>query len=224
MAAPRACHGLRSRRPLIKTEDPVEYDAHVAAYIQVYKPEGKFQEDLVQRLANIAWRLRRIATIEAQVWEELARRECFYQMRGENDQTQELVPMLMQPTPALMYGPDDPAPHMARLAAHDGHGRHTPSALPVRTADDEQSLFKQRREWMRAVHEAQVTEWAEAFAECPTPYGPAAMCSSTEPAFRVLQRQEMALQKDLFQTLMLLEHVQDRAGAPRQRAQCEGPA
>jgi hypothetical protein len=57
-------HGLRSEQVVLPTEDPAEFDAHVAEYLDEWKPPTITRMDLVEHLAATAWRLNRCVRIE----------------------------------------------------------------------------------------------------------------------------------------------------------------
>lgn len=58
-------HGLTSETPLLPHEDATAYDALVGEIYQEISPKTSLDAILTLRLANLIWRLRRIATFEA---------------------------------------------------------------------------------------------------------------------------------------------------------------
>jgi hypothetical protein len=61
-----ACrHGLTARTVIIGKEDPVEFDALRHALEEEFEPHSMMERELVERLAGIVWRLRRMPQFEA---------------------------------------------------------------------------------------------------------------------------------------------------------------
>src|SRR5208282_5107882 len=58
-------HGLLSRYTVLPWEDAVEYHALVAALVAEHAPQGPTEEHLVEELAGILWRKRRVRLAEA---------------------------------------------------------------------------------------------------------------------------------------------------------------
>jgi hypothetical protein len=58
-------HGVLSRYVLLPWEDPAEYYALVAALVAEHAPQGPTEEHLVEELAGILWRKRRLRLAEA---------------------------------------------------------------------------------------------------------------------------------------------------------------
>ena len=58
-------HGLLSRYAVLPWEDAVEYHALVAALVAEHAPQGPTEEHLVEELAGILWRKRRLRLAEA---------------------------------------------------------------------------------------------------------------------------------------------------------------
>jgi hypothetical protein len=61
-------HGLTARLACMPTEDQEEYQRHVASYAAEYSPAGETESQLVQALADAAWRLNRVVALEAQIF------------------------------------------------------------------------------------------------------------------------------------------------------------
>ena len=64
-------HGFRAKDPLIPGEDPDHYYRHSAELESELQPAGPLEENLVDQLVDITWRLKRFARIEAAVVNEL---------------------------------------------------------------------------------------------------------------------------------------------------------
>lgn len=66
-------HGLRSALPVIEGEDPAEYNDFRNEMVLELHPIGIMEVLLVDRIVYAAWRLRRIGTIEVEVYDFLRR-------------------------------------------------------------------------------------------------------------------------------------------------------
>src|SRR5215211_7844493 len=60
-------HGILSRYTVLPWEDSTEYRAIVAAFTEEHQPQGPTEEHLVEELAGIMWRKRRLRLAEAAV-------------------------------------------------------------------------------------------------------------------------------------------------------------
>lgn len=58
-------HGLYARDVVLPGEDRAEYDKQRAELCAEFHPQGRYETMLVERLADISWRLGRAAAIEA---------------------------------------------------------------------------------------------------------------------------------------------------------------
>jgi len=58
-------HGLTSRQPVLSSEDPEAYKKHCEQFHDEYQPGTPTENQLTQELADTAWRLNRIPTLEA---------------------------------------------------------------------------------------------------------------------------------------------------------------
>jgi hypothetical protein len=58
-------HGLTSKHPVLPSESAAEYQQHLDSYVDVYRPIGFEQTQMVAELADLRWRLRRVPTHEA---------------------------------------------------------------------------------------------------------------------------------------------------------------
>ena len=58
-------HGVLSRYTVLPWEDAAEYQALVAALVAEHAPQGPTEEHLVEELAGILWRKRRLRLAEA---------------------------------------------------------------------------------------------------------------------------------------------------------------
>ncbi len=58
-------HGLTSHLVVLPTEDPEQYQQHLASFQRDLRPLGADEQNLVQILADTSWRLHRVAALEA---------------------------------------------------------------------------------------------------------------------------------------------------------------
>src|SRR6185312_3872786 len=58
-------HGILSKYALLPWEDPEEYASLLAAFVEEHAPQGPTEEHLVEELAGILWRKRRLRLAEA---------------------------------------------------------------------------------------------------------------------------------------------------------------
>jgi hypothetical protein len=74
-------HGLTARTAVLPTEDPEAYQRHVQQFLGEYAPANPTETQLVHEIANTAWRLNRIPSLEAE-------------LLSQNPNPQTLIPML----------------------------------------------------------------------------------------------------------------------------------
>ena len=74
-------HGLTARTALLPTEDPATYQRHIQQFLDEYAPATPTETQLVHEIADIAWRLRRIPLLEAD-------------LLSQNQDPQSLIPAL----------------------------------------------------------------------------------------------------------------------------------
>ena len=60
-------HGLTARYALLPGEDPIRYGQLRDGLMADLKPQGALERELVERLAHLSWRLRRVPGFEAQL-------------------------------------------------------------------------------------------------------------------------------------------------------------
>ena len=58
-------HGLTSQAPIIPGEDPELYQIHLQAFLDEYDPQSVSELHLVRSLADLSWRIDRVASMEA---------------------------------------------------------------------------------------------------------------------------------------------------------------
>ena len=58
-------HGLTAASPVLATEDLAAYQLHCRQFLDEYKPATPTETQLTQELADTAWRLNRIPSLEA---------------------------------------------------------------------------------------------------------------------------------------------------------------
>jgi hypothetical protein len=66
-------HGMTGRTILVDGEDPAEFEALREGMLSELGPCGALEQEFAERAVACAWRLRRIAVLEAEAFEELAR-------------------------------------------------------------------------------------------------------------------------------------------------------
>src|SRR6185369_9271291 len=57
-------HGILSKYALLPWEDPEEYATLLAAFVEEHAPQGPTEEHLVEELAGVLWRKRRLRMAE----------------------------------------------------------------------------------------------------------------------------------------------------------------
>jgi hypothetical protein len=60
-------HGLTARTAVLPNEDPDAYQRHVQQFLDDCKPANSIETQLVHEIANTAWRLNRIPSLEAEL-------------------------------------------------------------------------------------------------------------------------------------------------------------
>jgi len=63
-------HGLTGNTFLLPSEDPAAYECHVHRLLEEYEPKGLTEQHLVETIAVAAWRIKRIATLEAKLFSQ----------------------------------------------------------------------------------------------------------------------------------------------------------
>jgi hypothetical protein len=69
-------HGVLSRHTVLPWEDETEYQALLAALVAEHVPRGATEEHLVEELAGIIWRKRRVRMAEASVFRQELRQKA----------------------------------------------------------------------------------------------------------------------------------------------------
>src|SRR6516162_5172169 len=69
-------HGVLSRHTVLPWEDEAEYQALLSALVVEHAPEGPTEEHLVEELAGIIWRKRRVRMAEASVFRQELRHKA----------------------------------------------------------------------------------------------------------------------------------------------------
>ena len=62
-------HGLSARMPVIPGENEAEFQEYTERWLDDLKPVGAMEEFLAERIIGIAWRLRRVGQIEANLFQ-----------------------------------------------------------------------------------------------------------------------------------------------------------
>src|SRR5580704_13821291 len=80
-------HGLTGQIVVMPTEDMEAYQRHVQSFVNEYSPQGATESQLVQALADAAWRLNRVSVLETNllthdiVYEDFPNHESTHEMR-----------------------------------------------------------------------------------------------------------------------------------------------
>jgi hypothetical protein len=74
-------HGLTAQTAVLPTEDPESYQRHIQKFLDEYAPATPTETQLVNEIANTAWRLNRIPFLEAE-------------LLSQNPNPQTLIPQL----------------------------------------------------------------------------------------------------------------------------------
>jgi hypothetical protein len=74
-------HGLTAQTAVLPTEDPEAYQRHIQQFLDEYAPATATETQLVHEMANTAWRLNRIPSLEAE-------------LLAQNPNPQNLIPQL----------------------------------------------------------------------------------------------------------------------------------
>jgi hypothetical protein len=69
-------HGVLSKYTILPWEDEAEYQGLLAALVVEHAPEGPTEEHLVEELAGIIWRKRRVRMAEAAIYREKIRQQA----------------------------------------------------------------------------------------------------------------------------------------------------
>src|SRR5262245_21378715 len=77
-------HGLRSLAPVLPDECPKEWEAYRAGIVAALAPVGTLETELVERVAVLTWRLRRVVRFETAVT-AAGIDEAVARVRGEED-------------------------------------------------------------------------------------------------------------------------------------------
>src|SRR5579862_1415347 len=78
-------HGLNSNQVVLEHEDRAAFEAMRQSYMERHHPSDQHEADLVETMVSAQWRLNRIVTTEAQLFEkELAVREPEFKKRFNN--------------------------------------------------------------------------------------------------------------------------------------------
>lgn len=87
-------HGLLSRYAVLPWEDRAEYQALLDALVAEQVPQGPTEEHLVEELAGIIWRKRRLQLAEAAIYRDRLRRDASGTIHPEQIATAALLPMI----------------------------------------------------------------------------------------------------------------------------------
>jgi hypothetical protein len=80
-------HGLTGQTVVMPADDLEAYQLHIQSFVNEYHPQGATETQLVQSLADAAWRLNRVAVLETNllthdiVYEDFPNHESTHEMR-----------------------------------------------------------------------------------------------------------------------------------------------
>src|SRR5262249_34483331 len=86
-------HGVLSRYTVLPWEDEAEYEALLTALVAEHAPSGVTEEHLVEELAGIIWRKRRLRMAEAAVYREKIRQKASDYLSPNHLATAALLPL-----------------------------------------------------------------------------------------------------------------------------------
>jgi len=80
-------HGLNSSQVVLEHEDRAAFEAMRQSYLERHRPADQHEADLIETMVSARWRLNRIVTAEAQLFEkEMAARGAELKQRFDNIQ------------------------------------------------------------------------------------------------------------------------------------------
>ena len=165
-------HGVLSRHTVLPWEDRSEYQALLDALVAEHAPNGPTEEHLVEELAGIIWRKRRLRMAEAAVYREKLRHDDYH--RPEKLTGAALLPVIGSANhkanigQALAATPTDTARDLRDVKRDQAMTRKAWDILAAGGADAYARALAALREDTRA-------SWLECLAERPddgTAYAP----------------------------------------------------
>jgi hypothetical protein len=111
-------HGLTAETVIGALEDAEDYKAFEAAVIADYDAQSAVERELLLRLANLLWRIRRASTIETGLFDIQARQ--LLDFRRRRDAQQSLIRRFFSPA-ELNEGVESDPEHIARAAISGPH-------------------------------------------------------------------------------------------------------
>ncbi|MGE0854085.1 MAG: hypothetical protein AB7O44_31490 [Hyphomicrobiaceae bacterium] len=84
-------HGLTAKVALIKGEDPAEFDSFYLSLREAIQPGTIVEDALVERLATVLWRMKRIPILEAAYWDLLAFEQRYIDGRQQQSELERLL-------------------------------------------------------------------------------------------------------------------------------------
>jgi hypothetical protein len=151
VAKNRITHGLTGRAVLIPGEDPEEFQRLSFRLKFELAPGNEVEETLVQRIANLQWRLNRVAE-----WTGQLTTEC---LEGDPAQPSRLIRMFSKTS--------DPCDAYNRLHKHEASlaRQHQAALRELRVSKEERSKMMTGRNPAAALDFAEVVTAARAFCE-----------------------------------------------------------
>jgi hypothetical protein len=87
-------HGVLSRYAVLPWEDRAEYQALLDALVAEHVPQGPTEEHLVEELAGVMWRKRRLQLAELAIYRDRLRRDATGTIHPDQIATAALLPMI----------------------------------------------------------------------------------------------------------------------------------
>ena len=88
-------HGLTAQQTLLPGEDPAEYEGLRRSMFNSLRPDGALENELVERIASLTWRLRRFAELEVALFHWTAHLQA--QLHDQHDAPIELKDVPIDP-------------------------------------------------------------------------------------------------------------------------------
>jgi hypothetical protein len=157
-------HGVLSRYAVLPWEDRAEYQALLDALVAEHVPQGPTEEHLVEELAGVMWRKRRLQLAELAIYRDRLRRDATGTIHPDQIASAALLPMIGEhkvkaDTPqALIATPTDTARDLRDLKRDQAM---TSKALNILTAGGPDSYAHA----LAALREDTRSFWAECLGE-----------------------------------------------------------
>jgi hypothetical protein len=159
-------HGVLSRYAVLPWEDRSEYQAVVDALVAEHTPQGPTEEHLVEELAGIIWRKRRLQLAEAAIYRERLRRDAASSYEPGQIASAALLPVIGKHeieadlSQALAATPEDIARDLRNVKRDAAMSR---KALNILVADEPDAYVRA----LAALREDTRSYWLECLEDRP---------------------------------------------------------